>query len=287
MTRRRRTRLAPRADYTTVGHVTIDVLEDGSTRPGGSAFYSALQAARLGARALVVTSGVPREIEEMLAPYAGELELAIVPAEQTTTLATRGRDTLRSQRLLAWAGPLPSDLEVDTEILHLAPVARELPSAWRGEHSFAGLTPQGLLRRWSEPAGPVTLASADADALALTRRCDAVVLGAEERPFSEELIATARAHGAVVSVTDGPRPNVVLEPGAGELVVDVAALPTDGDDLGAGDVYAAAFFIGLAAGEQPLVAAAMGNAAASQRLRGAGAEAIGIVSPANEAGERP
>ena len=39
-----------RFDYTTVGHVTADVLGDGSRRPGGSAFYSALQAARLGQR---------------------------------------------------------------------------------------------------------------------------------------------------------------------------------------------------------------------------------------------
>ena len=44
-------------DYTTVGHVTIDVLDDGSRRAGGTAFYSALQAARLGRRALIVTRG--------------------------------------------------------------------------------------------------------------------------------------------------------------------------------------------------------------------------------------
>ena len=38
------------ASYVTVGHVTIDVLPDGERRPGGTAFYSALQAARLGLR---------------------------------------------------------------------------------------------------------------------------------------------------------------------------------------------------------------------------------------------
>jgi len=37
-----------RFDYTAVGHVTIDVMPDGSRRPGGGAFYAALQAARLG-----------------------------------------------------------------------------------------------------------------------------------------------------------------------------------------------------------------------------------------------
>ena len=34
--------------YVAVGHVTIDVLADGRRRPGGTALYSALQAARLG-----------------------------------------------------------------------------------------------------------------------------------------------------------------------------------------------------------------------------------------------
>ena len=45
-------------DYTAVGHVTADVFADGSVRPGGSALYSALQAARLGRRALIITQGV-------------------------------------------------------------------------------------------------------------------------------------------------------------------------------------------------------------------------------------
>ena len=55
-------------DYTTVGHVTVDVMGDGSRRPGGSAFYSALQAARLGARTLIVTQGVPGESASCSSP---------------------------------------------------------------------------------------------------------------------------------------------------------------------------------------------------------------------------
>ena len=52
----------PRFDYTTVGHVTADVLADGARRAGGSAFYSALQAARLGRRALIITQGVGADV---------------------------------------------------------------------------------------------------------------------------------------------------------------------------------------------------------------------------------
>ena len=57
-------------DYTTIGHVTVDVLADGREQPGGGAFYSALQAAALGLRALIVTRGEPREIERLLDPFA-------------------------------------------------------------------------------------------------------------------------------------------------------------------------------------------------------------------------
>src|SRR5437764_15067501 len=99
-----------RFDYTTLGHVTVDLVADGSRRPGGGAFYSALQAARLGLRAQIVTQGSPSEIEELLAPFAAELELQVRPALHTTTLATSGRGDGRRQRLLAVAGRLTADV---------------------------------------------------------------------------------------------------------------------------------------------------------------------------------
>ncbi len=65
-------------DYTTVGHVTIDVLADGTRQPGGAAFYSALQAARLGCSAQIITQGRPAEIERLLDPYRAEIELQVI-----------------------------------------------------------------------------------------------------------------------------------------------------------------------------------------------------------------
>jgi sugar/nucleoside kinase (ribokinase family) len=47
------------------------------------------------------------------------------------------------------------------------------------------------------------------------------------------------------------------------------------DDLGAGDVFAAAFFIALSDGRSPLAAASFANAAAAVRMCGTGADAIG------------
>ncbi len=119
-------------DYAAVGHVTVDVLPGGERRVGGTALYSAIQASRLGLSAVVVTRGAPDELERLLAPYEDELELRVAPAEQTTTLETAGVGRARRQRLLGWAGEIPPELVPAAALLHLAPVAREIPPGpWR------------------------------------------------------------------------------------------------------------------------------------------------------------
>jgi 1D-myo-inositol 3-kinase len=270
-------------DYTSIGHVTIDVLDDGSRRAGGSAFYSALQASRLGRRSLIVTRGRASEIEQLLAPYRDELELQVLPAPRTTTLQTRGSGSSRSQRLLEWAGPITEQLTLHTAILHLAPVARESPSSWRGRADFVGLTPQGLARQWLASGGQIESAQPTREAAAVAAECNAVVVNEHERSCCAELIQAASR--AVVVVTAGARPNTVLvpshtapghtAPGHTTAALEVPTLEHPVDDLGAGDVYAAAFFIALSDGRSPLQAAGFANAAAAVRMSGSGADAIG------------
>ncbi len=271
-----------RFDYVTVGHVTVDVLADlgsadsrdpeaeGLRQPGGGAFYSALQAARLGLRALILTRGVPREIEELLEPYRTELHVRIEPAESTTTLHTRGSGGARHQRLLAWAGPIAAPLELDAGILHLAPVARETPSAWSGRADFVGLTPQGLVRTWGAHG---EIARAALDRALLPARCDAAVLSAGELASCTELLPEAR--GPVVAVTSGARPTTIHIAGGAPLRVPVTRIADPRDDLGAGDVFAGAFFVALHEGLTPAAAGAFANTAAAVRIVGAGPGAIG------------
>jgi hypothetical protein len=281
--------------------VTIDVLPDGSRRPGGTAFYSALQAARLGRRTRIVTRGRPEDLEELLEPYRSELEMTIIPAACTTTLHTSGRGEARSQRMLAWAGTLAQDIAVDSAILHLAPVARETPTRWRGAAGFVGLTPQGLVRHWPGRDGEISLTAPPAagasgpsaagarapgrgitEALALADRCDAIVVSRKERAACARLIAAAREGGAVVAVTAGPRPSTILLADGGSLQAPVPSIEQAREDLGAGDVFAAAFFVELSTGSLPGDAAAFASAAAAVRMQGAGPDAIG-TRPAIEA----
>ncbi len=294
-----------RYQYIAVGHVTRDVIEDradgGQPQPGGGAFYSALQAARLGLRTLIVTKGAPREIESLLEPFSDELDLRILPAEHTTTLSTCGAGAKRRQRLLAWAGPMLEPLTLEAEILHLAPVARETPVRWQGRSDFLGITPQGLLRRWEqgEDVPPVQLDAApllgdiplaptadiaqgdislvELDPASLPEYFDAAVISEQEYGSCRALFAAARGRGAYVAVTAGSRPATVHLPDPEGATVTQAVLPQPvmpRDDLGAGDVFAAAFFIALAEGRSPLEAATFGHAAAAVRIAGVGPGAI-------------
>ena len=281
----------PTYDYTTVGHVTADVLADGSRRPGGGAFYSALQAARLGQRALIITQGVPTEIEELLAPYRGELELEVFAARQTTTLQTFGHGAARTQRVLAWAGPIARAVTVDSAILHLAPVARETAGQWRGRADFIGVTPQGLVRTWAGPGAEIGQVPLEPQQLPARR--DAIVISHAERDSCSWLIVArdqngrhsagstrpgggaASASGTLVAVTAGADATVLHIPEREVLELEVPRIEHLVDDLGAGDVFAAAFFTSLLEGRTPVEAAMVGNAAAAVRIGGAGPGAVG------------
>ena len=268
--------------YTAVGHLTIDEFTDGARRPGGSAFYGALQAARLGLRALLITRGVPAQIDELLAPYRHELDVQVQDAPHTTTLHTSGAGAQRSQRLLAWAGPIAGEPALDTDILHLAPVARESPRGWRGRAAFVGLTPQGMVRSWSGEGAPIVQVRAGAEAEEVARRCDALVVSDDERDSCARLIAAAAGAGAVVAITAGARPTLVLSADGEQLEVEVPPLAGAVDDLGAGDVFAAAFFIALHERQDACTAARFANAAAAVRMRALGAGAIGGRSEVQE-----
>jgi sugar/nucleoside kinase (ribokinase family) len=264
--------------YLAVGHVTVDVLADGERRPGGTALYSALQAARLGLSATIVTRGSEQEIAAMLAPFEAELELIVQPGEATTTLATTGMGEERRQCLQSWAGPVALDRLPHGEILHLAPVADELAGRAQGEWPFVGLTPQGLARRWEEPGGEIAMQAPDAGLVAIGGRCDAIVLSEQERTLCAALLERAIAGGATVAVTAGPGSTEVLaaKGQTWELPAEPVADPVD--DLGAGDVFAAAFFIRLAGGDEPLAAARIAHAAAALRMLGVGAGAIATAA---------
>lgn len=258
-------------DYIALGHVTVDVRADtGARSPGGSVLYSGLQAARLGLRTLIITAGDRDEIRRLLEPYADELDLLIQPRPHTTTFVTSGIGETRRQQLLAWAGELDQVDALAASIVHVAPVARETGRVAPVPGTFVGVTPQGLLRSWDPDGTPTHVAL---DSRRLPVRYDAIVLDRLERTYAAAIVRTDAQAGVVVAITaadDG----VQLELIDGTLALPALAPAAVVEDLGAGDVFAAAFFVALHSGQEPVQAAMFGQAAACLRLGEAGPQAV-------------
>jgi hypothetical protein len=256
-------------DYVVLGHVTVDVdAETAARKPGGSALYSGLQAARLGWRTLVVTAGEPDELGALLAPFAGEFDLLVQPRQSTTTFVTSGSGLGRSQRRVGWAGEIEDPGPIDARIVHIAPVARETGAVRSARPGFVGITPQGLIRSWDAEGTPCLVAL---DPALMPPRYDALVLDVIERTLCEPVVSDAARAGVAVAVTAAERGVTLLGPDVHLPALEPTALI---DDLGAGDVFSTAFFIALVEGHDQLGAARLGQTAASLRIAGLGAGAV-------------
>ena len=261
-------------DYLAIGHLTLDRQPDGSLIPGGTALSCAVQAARLGLRAGVLTAGNRAALAGPLAPYRDEIALELRDTPETTIFVNVGVGPARRQSVEGWAGVLDlADRALDARIIHLGPVAREIDLAALPavpDAAFVGATPQGWLRRWG-PDGRVTEHDLVLPA-ALTARLDALVLSETEAPRAGAAMAAVRAAGGLVAITHGAHGCTLLD-ADGERTVTTAERPIV-DDTGAGDIFAVALFVALAEGRTAIEAARFAHAAAGLSIGGLGASAI-------------
>jgi sugar/nucleoside kinase (ribokinase family) len=260
-------------EYIAVGHVTIDLLKGTAQRQaGGGALYSGLQASRLGLRTLIITAGNEADLSQLLAPFAHELDVLVQPTKHTTTFATTGRGADRYQRLLTWAGKMSPSGELDAPIVHFAPVAQETPAPQVAEKTFVCWTPQGLVRCWDEAGdiSQVSLASED-----VPSPCHAMVLSVVEVEAYGTALNSAVESGAVVAITAGSAGVEVRTASLRTTVPVDQTTSSSPDDLGAGDVFAAAFFVALHEHQETIEAVHFAQAAAYLRLMGSGPAAIG------------
>lgn len=259
-------------DYLLIGNVTQDITPFGLVM-GGTATYSAITAHRLGQSVAVVTRAGPDL--DVAAKLPG-IAVHVLPGPCTTTYENVYHGTVRTQWVRAVAGPLMLD-DVPpawrrAPIVHLGPLTQEFePSlAQAFPDALVGATPQGWLRQWDEQ-GRVSYKPLARPHEQL-RGIQALVFSPEDVAYDPaammELVqavplavVTQAQEGAVVYTSDGPRPF----PARPAKVVE----PT-----GAGDVFAAAFFIRLAETGDPYEAAVFANTAASFSIEGLGAAAI-------------
>jgi sugar/nucleoside kinase (ribokinase family) len=260
------------------GHVTLDRVGP-ELLPGGSAWYAARCHRGLGAEVRVATAAGP---EYPRAALAG-LECAVAAAPGTTTFANAYAGGRRTQRVERVAPPLdPAALPAawrEAGLLHLAPVAGELDlRAWLAavRAPFVGLGVQGWLRR-VEPDGAVTEARCPLEAADLAG-VGAAVLGDDDARGDPALAERLAATVPVVAFTHGAAGCEVLARGRR---LRVGAFPTrEVDPTGAGDAFAAAFFLALARGEDPADAARLGAAAGSIVVEARAGEALARIGEA-------
>lgn len=238
-------------DYLVIGHICADLLPDGGYVLGGTALYSALTAARLGARVAVLTRGVfGQEVAGMkipsLEPYLNEISIIVQDAEVPTTFINEYRADRRVQTMPHWAGPidlngLPPHWR-NAKIVHLGPIADEIePRSSVGlTNQFLGATPQGWMRSWPRSTGgrvnhvPLKLPGT------LVERLDSVIVSDEEISYTREVVNRVGDRRMSV-MTRGPEGAQIIASGK---KIELPGYNVKVQDLtGAGDVFAAAFFL--------------------------------------------
>jgi sugar/nucleoside kinase (ribokinase family) len=287
-------------DYLVTGHITADLQPDGSVVLGGTALYSAITAARLGARVAVLTRGIyGTDVAGMTIPaiesiipqeLANRLSIVVQNADIPTTFINVYKADRRIQTITHWAGPidlrgLPPHWR-NAKVIHLGPIADEVdPRQASGLTSqFVGATPQGWMRDWPREAGgsvkniPLRLPGE------LLARLDCIIVSIEEITQARDVVEKvgARRLGVVTMDRNGAR---VI---AGGSTIELPGYPVKVKDAtGAGDVFAAAFF--LKASDRTISAEKAGrfaNAVAALSLREIGAKAVPTLTEVEELLER-
>jgi sugar/nucleoside kinase (ribokinase family) len=285
-------------DYLLIGHITADVLDDGEIVLGGTALYSALTAARLGATVAVLTRGVfGQEVAGMKVPgldqFAGDVQIIVQDADVPTTFENHYLGSRRHQVVRHWAGPidlrgLPPHWR-NAKIVHLGPIADEIdPRHITGlTTGFLGVTPQGWMRDWPRERGGRVQHTPLRLPVDLVNRIDCAIVSDEEIFQARDVIERV-AERRMSVVTRGPegasiyhsmRPEEVenLRPGAKQFhIIDLPGINVKVKSLtGAGDVFAAAYF--MKASERTSSAMEAGrfaNAVAGLSLREVGVSSV-------------
>lgn len=240
-------------DYLTIGHLTKDLAGSGYSL-GGTSAYASLTALAFSLKPAIVTScALDLNLQSM-----GEIEIFRKSSRSTTTFENIETVKGREQILHEIAEPITSaDLPLSflsTPIIHLGPVSSEVDPGVISNFSplsFIGITPQGWMRNRGEGGKVVhTDWIPDHD---LAERADAVVISIEDVRGDEEIIQKYAGLFRLLAVTEGY--NGVRVYWHGDVRHFRAPKVKIVDPTGAGDIFAAVFFIRLQASRDPWEAA--------------------------------
>ena len=263
--------LSEPVDYLVIGHVAHDLTPQGP-RLGGTVAYSALTAQAFGLRVGIVTALGP---ETSLAPLNG-IPILSLESPKSTTFENIYTDKGRIQYLRAQAIRIDLNLVPETwrsaSIIHLGPIANEVDAILPDDFSptLLGLTAQGWMRQWDAETRVFLKEWTNADsALA---RASAVVISREDVNGDDDLIEDMAHKTPVLVVTEAAAGAVLYWNGDRRRFR--APQVAEVDATGAGDVFAAAFFIRFLTTRDPWEATRLATLVASRSITRVGLDGI-------------
>ena len=258
-------------DYLVVGHVAHDLTPEGP-RLGGTAAYAALTARALGYRVGVVTAAGKETSLEVL----NGISVVSIESPRSTTYENIYTEYGRVQYVRAQATRLDlkdiPEIWKQASIIHLGPIASEMDSVPPRDFAPAllGLTPQGWMRQW-DSEGRVSPTQWINSEPAL-KNAGAVVLSREDVGGDDELLEYMAGQTRVLAVTEADAGCVLYWHGDRRRFR--APEMKEVDATGAGDIFAAAFFIRLFSTRDPWEAARFATLIASHSVTRVGLHGI-------------
>jgi len=244
-------------DYIIIGHLSLDHAGGGSTI-GGTAAYAARAARLLGRRVGVVTSA-PEDPAGF--PELFDIEFRTIPSEEWTRFDNQYS---QGRRVATWTGTAseikPSDVPIAWQlspIVHLGPIAQEVsPNFALGCPSeFCCATLQGWLRGRSSTSR--VLVEVNADLHGSLKYLEAAVVSEEDVLRDSALVNELAGNARLLVLTRGENGCEVFVNGDRRRLTTTRVDARD--PTGAGDIFAAAFFIAFSEHRQPLEAARFAN----------------------------
>lgn len=261
--------------YLALGHLAQDLTPVGP-RLGGTVAYAALTAQALGYPPGIVSAhSATLDLSAL-----GDMAVIRCPSNLSTTFEniydSAGRVQFLRARAEALTTPQIPTAWLSAPVIHIAPLAQEIDThliqrLTAAASTFVGLTPQGWLRQW-EADGRVSKCDW-AEALTTLPHVSATVISLEdvrgEWRVAEQWAKAAR----VLVVTEGAQGCTVFVQGEGVRQF-AAPAQTEVDPTGAGDVFAAAFFINLYETHDPWASAQLANHIAALSITRIGLDGI-------------
>jgi len=263
-------------DYLVIGHVAHDLTPNG-WRLGGTAAYSALTARALGMKVGIITAA---GAETALDALQG-VSVISLDSPRSTTFENIYTGHSRVQYLRAQATRL--DLNIvpaswrNASIVHLGPIAAEMDSTLPVGLSpvLLGVTPQGWMREWDREGRVSHTEWKNSEGV--LRKAGAMVISREDVSGDDELIEHMAHQTQILAVTEAHEGCVLYWHGDRRRFR--APEVREVDATGAGDVFAAAFFVRLLKTRDPWESARFATLIASRSVTRLGLE--GIPTPAD------